>query len=60
MFTVSMIYSAAAFLLFDNTSISVPCLSNQVRAEIASKEKEEEEMMEKPQKETKWVQQFSE
>lgn len=25
----------------------------QVRAEIASKEKEEEEMMEKPQKETK-------
>lgn len=28
-------------------------LCGQVRAEIASKEKEEEEMMEKPQKETK-------
>lgn len=28
-------------------------LCGKVRAEIASKEKEEEEMMEKPQKETK-------
>lgn len=34
---------------------SVICrfICGQVRAEIASKEKEEEEMMEKPQKETK-------
>lgn len=29
------------------------CVLGQVRAEIASKEKEEEELMEKPQKETK-------
>lgn len=27
----------------------------QVRAEITNKEKEEEDLMEKPQKETKWV-----